>query len=92
MLRIIISALLVSFLLSLNMLLKELAHDIGNDFYTNAESIAAFSTCLIAVTTVNWQGEIIRFTFGIGASIISAYVVNRLKKYWDDPTKLKKKK
>lgn len=92
MLRIIFSAVLVSLLFYLNMLLKELAHDIGNDFYTNAESIAAFSTCMIAVTTVNWQGEIIRFTFGIGASIISAYVVNRLKKYWDDPTKLKKKK
>jgi hypothetical protein len=74
------------------MLLKQLATDIGNDFYDHAESVAAFSTCFIAVTTINWQGEIIRFTFGIGASIISAYVVNRLKKYWDDPTKLKKKK
>ena len=74
------------------MYLKNVVIDIGNDFYNHAESIAAFSTCLIAVTTINWQGEIIRFTFGIGASIISAYVVNRLKKYWDDPTKLKKKK
>lgn len=73
------------------MLIKDLLTDIGHDLYVHAESIAAFSTCFIAVTTVNWQGEIIRFTFGIGASIISAYIVNRLKRYWDMPKKNKPK-
>lgn len=73
------------------MYIRELIHDIGADLYNHAESVAAFSTCFLAVTTINWQGEIIRFTFGIAASIVSAYIVNRLKKYWDKPKRYVKK-
>jgi hypothetical protein len=61
--------------------LVDISHDIGG----HLGEITAFSLCFLVVNGVNWQSEIIRFSLGITASIISGYVVNRLKKYWDKP-------
>ena len=66
-------------------MLSKLLHDIGQDIHDHAEGIAAFGSCFLVVNTISWQSEIIRFTLGIAASIISGYIVNRLKKYWDNP-------
>lgn len=65
------------------MYIKDLIIDIGHDLYVHAEQVAAFGSCFLVVNTLNWQGEIIRFTFGVAASILSAYIVHRLKKYWN---------
>lgn len=69
------------------MYLKQIIADIGQDIVYRAEDITAFSLCFLVVNSINWQSEIIRFSLGITASIISGYVVNRLKKHWDTPTK-----
>lgn len=69
----------------------KLLHDIGHDIHDHAEGIAAFGSCFLVVNTISWQSEIIRFTLGIAASIISGYIVNRLKRYWDSDIKKEKR-
>jgi hypothetical protein len=72
-------------------MLKGIITDISHDIGGHLEDITAFSFCFLVVNGINWQSEIIRFSLGITASIISGYVVNRLKHYWDKPKPKHKK-
>ncbi len=73
-------------------MLKSVIAEISHDITGHLEDITAFSFCFLVVNGINWQSEIIRFTLGISASIISGYVVNRLKHYWDKPKRKTPKK
>lgn len=69
------------------MIIKNALLDIAHDIHSHSESITASITCFLVVNTFNWKYEMVRFVLGIAASILSGYVVNRLKKYWDKPKK-----
>lgn len=54
--------------------------------YNNLEELTALfmggtvSYCLLSVN-VNWMEQMVRFFLSIGASLLSAYFVNKIKKY-----------
>lgn len=47
------------------------------------EGIMAFGSCFLMMQTIDWTNEIIKYIVSFTMSILSAYVVNRLKKRWD---------
>jgi hypothetical protein len=47
------------------------------------EGLMAFSSCFLMMQTIDWTNEIIKYIVSFTMSILSAYVVNRLKKRWD---------
>jgi hypothetical protein len=49
--------------------------------YDNAEQISAFGSCFLMASTIDWANHLARFFFSLGASLISAFVVNRIKEY-----------
>lgn len=65
---------------AISVIIIDVSKDAGNYF----EEISGGAVCMIVMTAIDWQYEIIRFTMGVGASIISAYLVHKIKsKFWD---------
>lgn len=76
-------------------LMTQFIHYIGKTMINYLEEITAGGTTFLVLSNidfisvisnlnVNWSNEVIRMVFSLTTSIISAYIVNRLKnKYWN---------
>lgn len=76
-------------------LMTQFIHYIGKTMINYLEEITAGGTAFLVLSNVdfisviynlnvNWSNEVIRMVFSLTTSIISAYIVNRLKnKYWN---------
>jgi hypothetical protein len=76
-------------------LMTQFIHYIGKTMINYLEEITAGGTTFLVLSNVdfisviynlnvNWSNEVIRMCFSLTTSIISAYIVNRLKnKYWN---------
>lgn len=69
---------------------KDILYTVGAVAYEKSEQIVASGTCYLFLKTINWEDRLITLMFSVGASILSGYVVNRLKKRWDKPKKKRK--
>lgn len=76
-------------------LMAQFIHYIGKTMINYLEEITAGGTAFLVLSNVdfisviynlnvNWSNEVIRMCFSLTTSIISAFIVNRLKnKYWN---------
>ena len=76
-------------------LMAQFIHYIGKTMVNYLEEITAGGTTFLVLSNinfisviynldVNWSNEVVRMGFSLTTSIVSAYIVNRLKnKYWN---------
>lgn len=65
-----------------------IASDVISDVGHYFEELTGGMVCFVIMNVIDWQYEIIKFTMGIGASIISAYLVHKIKsKFWSNNPK-----